>query len=343
MKHIALFVHDGNSDLYNLVRCISIEKLLLGSTACVSLASEILHTLNKLKQLFLMGTYTGRCDLKLPASLKCIRLDKVECSSDWLCSVLITICSLGQPVELQLGNVVLQSSKETHSGEPPAHVSDLRSEILSCDMSNIMIIVKYCSKELFDILRDTSIGILELEIADCVSLASEIMFTLSKQTHLILSGTYTGRSFRKLPALLTCFCLKKVECSYEWLCILLITLSLLTHPVTCVLWDVVLQPSEETREDDSHLHVSDLRSEILSCDLSNITILMNNVSKELLEILRHASIGILDIRTAESLSSDIVHTLNKLKQIYLRGTYTGRCDLRLPASLQCISLQKVEC
>ncbi|KAH3718350.1 hypothetical protein DPMN_061153 [Dreissena polymorpha] len=195
MKHIAMYVLDGNSDLYNLVRCISIGILYLGSTACVSLASEILHTLYKLKHLFLVGTYTGRCDLKLPASLEFICLYKVECSSEWLCSVLITISSLGHPAMLKLGNVVLQSSKETHSGEPQTHVSDLRSEILSRDMSNIMISMKYVSKELFDILWDTSIGIIELEMADCVSLASDIVSTLSKLTHLILSGTYTGRCF----------------------------------------------------------------------------------------------------------------------------------------------------
>ncbi|XP_052224344.1 uncharacterized protein LOC127839995 [Dreissena polymorpha] len=43
-----------------------IGNLDLGSAECASLASEILHTLNKLTRLYLQGTYTGRCNLKMP-------------------------------------------------------------------------------------------------------------------------------------------------------------------------------------------------------------------------------------------------------------------------------------
>ncbi|KAH3786372.1 hypothetical protein DPMN_164479 [Dreissena polymorpha] len=103
-------------------------------------------------------------------------------------------------------------------------------------------------------------------------------------------GTYTSRCDLRLPASLQCIGLQKVECSSEWLCSLLITLATLDHPVECELWDVVLQPCEEARGDESHKHVSDLRSEILSRDLSNIKILVNNDSMALFEILRDSSI-----------------------------------------------------
>ncbi|KAH3796556.1 hypothetical protein DPMN_150125 [Dreissena polymorpha] len=91
--------------------------------------------------------------------------------------------------------------------------------------------------------------------------------------------------------------------------------------------------------------MSDLRSEILSHDMSNIEILVKNGSAQLFELLRDTSIGILVLRTADcaSLASEILHTLNKLTKLYLWGTYTGRCELKLPASLQCISLQEVKC
>ncbi|XP_052235756.1 uncharacterized protein LOC127847710 isoform X7 [Dreissena polymorpha] len=312
---------------------------------CASLASEILHTLNKLTKLFLWGTYTGQCDIKLPASLQCISLQKLECSSEWLCSLLITLSSFDHPVTCELWDVVLQSSGYTLGDELHTHVSDLRSEIMSHDMSKIEIMVTKGSKKLFEILRYTSIRILDLRTADFASLASEILHTLNKLTKLYLWGTYTGRCDIELPASLQCISLQEVECSSEWLCSLLITLSSFDHPVTCELWDVVLQSSGDTLGDESHTHVSDLRSKMLSLDMSNIKIMVITGSKELFEILRDASIGILSLRTADcaSLASEILHTLNKLTKLYLRGTYTGRCDIELPASLQCISLQKVEC
>ncbi|KAH3750059.1 hypothetical protein DPMN_184575 [Dreissena polymorpha] len=217
--------------------------------------------------------------------------------------------------------------------------------MLSLDMSNIKIMVKTSSKELFEILRDACIGILDLKTADCASLASEILHTLNKLTKLDLWGTYTGRCDIELPASLQCISLQKGECSSEWLCSLLITLSSFDHPVTCELWAVVLQSSGYTLGDELHTHVSDMRSEIMSHDMSKIEIMVTKCSKKLFEILRYTSIRILDLRTADlaSLASEILHTLNKLTKLYLRGTYTGRCDIELPASLQCISLQKVEC
>ncbi|KAH3803162.1 hypothetical protein DPMN_156863 [Dreissena polymorpha] len=67
-------------------------------------------------------------------------------------------------------------------------------------MSNIEILVKTDTKELFEILRDTSIGFLDLRTAYCASLASAILNTLNKLTKLDLWGTYTGRCDLKIPA-----------------------------------------------------------------------------------------------------------------------------------------------
>ncbi|KAH3702100.1 hypothetical protein DPMN_077102 [Dreissena polymorpha] len=345
LSNIEILVENGSKELFELLRDTSIGILHLMTANCASLASEILHTLNKLTKLYLLGTYTGRYDLRLPASLQCISIGEGECSSEWLCSLLITLSSLNHPVKCELWDVVLQVSEDIRGDEAHTHTSDLRSEILSHDLSNVDIFVKNGSKELFELLRDTSIGILNLMTANCASLASEILHTLNKLTKLYLRGTFTGRCDLRLPASLQCISLPKGECSSEWLRSLLITLSSLGHPVKCQLWDVVLQLSEDIRGDEAHTHTSDLRSEIRSHDLSNVEIFVKNGSKELFELLRDTSIGVLYLMTANyaSLASEILHTLNKLTKLYLRGTFTGRCDLRLPASLQCICLPKGGC
>ncbi|KAH3750060.1 hypothetical protein DPMN_184576 [Dreissena polymorpha] len=142
---------------------------------------------------------------------------------------------------------------------------------MSHDMSKIEIMVTKGSKKLFEILRDTIIRILDLKTADCASLASEILHTLNKLTKLYLRGTYTGRCDIELPASLQCISLQKVECSSEWLCILLITLSSFDHPVTCELWDVVLQSSGYTLGDEYHIHMyrtCDLKYCHLTCPIS---------------------------------------------------------------------------
>ncbi|KAH3826131.1 hypothetical protein DPMN_128024 [Dreissena polymorpha] len=108
-----------------------------------------------------------------------------------------------------------------------------------------------------------------------------------------------GRCELNLSDSLQCISLQNVECSSEWLYGLLITLSLLDHPVTCEMWDVVLQSTEQSNLDESHIPVSDLRSKLCSRDMSNIKILVVNGNMELFEILRETSIGILDLRSAE--------------------------------------------
>ncbi|KAH3718349.1 hypothetical protein DPMN_061152 [Dreissena polymorpha] len=270
-------MNNVSKELLVILRHASIG--ILDIRTAESLASDIVHTLNKLKQIYLRGTYTGRCDLRLPASLQCISLQKVECSTEWLCSLLITLSSLDHPVRCNLVDIELQSSKETRREESYTHVSDLRSEFLSRDMSNIEIVVDKVSKELFEILRDTSIEILLLKTADGAACASEILHTLQRLKKLYLMGTFTGRCEFKLPVSLQYINLQKSECSSEWLRSLFFTLSSVPHPVRCDLMDVVLQQSEEARENESHIHVSDLGSEKCVFDRSNIEILVQNGSK----------------------------------------------------------------
>ncbi|KAH3811092.1 hypothetical protein DPMN_139568 [Dreissena polymorpha] len=64
-------------------------------------------------------------------------------------------------------DVVLQSFEYSCGGESQTHVSDLRSEILALDMTHMTILVETGSVELFEILRDTSIRILDLKNAEC--------------------------------------------------------------------------------------------------------------------------------------------------------------------------------
>ncbi|KAH3796362.1 hypothetical protein DPMN_149930 [Dreissena polymorpha] len=175
MSNIELLVENGSKELFELLRDTSIGILKLRTADCASLASEILHTLNRLTKLYLWGTYSGRCDLKLPASLQCISLMEGGCSSEWLCSLLITLSSLDHPVKCWLLKFVLQSSEENRGDVSHTHISDLRSQILSHNMSNIELLVENGSQELFELLRDTSIGILNLKTAFCASLASEIL------------------------------------------------------------------------------------------------------------------------------------------------------------------------
>ncbi|XP_052235798.1 uncharacterized protein LOC127847739 isoform X1 [Dreissena polymorpha] len=324
--------------MYGVLQYIPIVNMRLMTAVDAALASDILLTNSKLQNLLLDGTYTGDCFLQLPVSLQCISLQDGECSSEWLSSLLIKLSELDHSVQCELWDFVVKSRGEDCGTGSKTHVSNLRSKLLSCDMSKIKLFVKTGSKELFVIFRDTSIGILGLRNADCVLQTSDILPTLSKLETLYLQGTYTGHCDLQLPASLNCISLLTGECSSEWLCSLLIKLSELDHPVECVLWDIVVQS-------DSNTHVSNLRSKLLSCDMSKIKLLVNSGSKELFVIFRDTSIGILDLRNADCVShtSDILPTLSKLEKLYLRGTYTGHCDLQLPASLNCISLLTGEC
>ncbi|KAH3812548.1 hypothetical protein DPMN_140983 [Dreissena polymorpha] len=83
---------------------------------------------------------------------------------------------------------------------------------------------------------------------------------------------------------------------------------------------------------------------MLSLDITHMTIVVENGSDGLFKILQDTNIAILELRTANcaSMASVIMYTLKKLTKLRLRGTYSGRCTLQLPATLQCISLQEVD-
>ncbi|XP_052285060.1 uncharacterized protein LOC127881338 isoform X2 [Dreissena polymorpha] len=340
MSKITVNVQNGTSDLFEIFRRLSIRGLAISK--CVLQASDIVHTLNKLTKLMITGNYTGRCNLKLPSSLQCIVLQEVECSSEWLFSLLITLSSLQHPISCQLLDFVLRSSEVVCCAGSEIHVSELQPEILSRDMSNIEIIVKNVNMQLFEILRDTTIGILDLRTAECFLLASDILHTLNRLTKLIVWGAYAGRFDLQLPTSLNYMCLQDVECSSEWLCSLLIKLSSFNHHLECALWHVQLRPSGDVSSD---IRVSGLRSEMLKCDMSNITILFKYGSMDLFDILMHTNIRILILITADCFvqMSSVLPTLCKLKKLCLHGKYMGRCVLKLPASMKCVRLQNVKC
>ncbi|KAH3753242.1 hypothetical protein DPMN_187876 [Dreissena polymorpha] len=345
MSNVHILVKHGSKELFEIFRDTSIGILGLRTADCVSLTSDILPTLIKLEKLYLWGTFMCRCDPQMPSSLNCVSLQTGECTSEWLCKLLINLSALGHLVKCELLNFAVQTRGEDSGADLDKHGSHIRSKLLSCDLSNFEILVKHGSKELFEIFRDTSIGILDLRTADCVSLASEILPTLSKLKKLLLWGIFVSQCDLQLPASLDCISFQTGECSSEWLCSLLIKLSAFGHLVNCELWNFVVQSYEEECDADSYIHGSDLRSKLLACDMSNIEILVDSGSKELFEIFRDTGIGILDLRTADcvSLTSDILPALIKLEKLYLWGTFMGRCDLQMPSSLNCVSLQTGEC
>ncbi|KAH3811106.1 hypothetical protein DPMN_139509 [Dreissena polymorpha] len=188
MSNMTIFVKNGSVELFEILPDTNIGTLNLLTADCVSLASKIMYTLKKLKKLILWGTYSERCTVQLPKTLECISLQKVECSADRLCSLLIALSSLDHFVRCHYLDVVLQPWEYSSGGDSQTHVSDLRSEMPSLDMTHMPIDVENGSVELFEILRDTSIGILVLRTEDCASSASRIMCTLKKLTKLFCGG-----------------------------------------------------------------------------------------------------------------------------------------------------------
>ncbi|KAH3753227.1 hypothetical protein DPMN_187861 [Dreissena polymorpha] len=180
MSNIEVLVTHGSKELFEIFRDTSIGILDLQTVDCILQASDIFSTLGILKKLYLWGSYTGHFDIKLPASLNLLSLQRGECSSEWLCSLLIKLCELGHPVICELWYFVVQSRGEDCGTDSNIRVSDLRSKLLACDMSNIEILVTHGSKELFEIFRDTRIGILVLQTVECIPQASDILPTLRK-------------------------------------------------------------------------------------------------------------------------------------------------------------------
>ncbi|KAH3753259.1 hypothetical protein DPMN_187894 [Dreissena polymorpha] len=147
-------------------------------------------------------------------------------------------------------------------------------------MSNIEILVENNSKELFEIFRDTNIGVLDLRTADCDLQISDILPTFSKLKNLGFWGSLWAIVISSCLHQ-DCISLETGECSSEWLCSLLIKLSVLDHPVVCQLCNFVVQARGEDCCANSNNHESHMRSKLLACGMSNIEILVENGSKEL--------------------------------------------------------------
>ncbi|KAH3770893.1 hypothetical protein DPMN_172191 [Dreissena polymorpha] len=162
MSIIHVDVHKGRNELYGGLQCTPIVYIHLLTVFDTAIVSDMLPSFRKLEKIWLCGTYSGKCALKLPAFLHFICLDEYYCSSEWLCSLLIVLSALGHHVKCEMWSCVVQSCREDFGADSTIHLSGLRSKLLSCDMSNIKILVKDGSKDLFEIFRDTSIRILTL-------------------------------------------------------------------------------------------------------------------------------------------------------------------------------------
>ncbi|KAH3814341.1 uncharacterized protein LOC127836086 isoform X2 [Dreissena polymorpha] len=203
------------------------------------------------------------------------------------------------------------------------NTSHVRTLILERDVleENIILTVlqqsKHCierlktpgSRAIISELNNLNVNRLDLIGISDVSLFSGLLPSMSNLTYLRIEKTDFNEDIVppspvenvlnvRLPIMLQHVDLLNCTISPQWLCSLLITLSSLDHQVKCVLSNVVLYLYKETRGHELRTHVSDLRSEMMSHDMSNIEILVENVSKELFEILRDTSIGIFDLRTS---------------------------------------------
>ncbi|KAH3735073.1 hypothetical protein DPMN_041534 [Dreissena polymorpha] len=340
MSHVELYVGNCSRDLYELLRGSSIGALTLLTTDDVSLAADILPTLNNLNKLNIRGTFNDSCAIQLPQKLQFLSLQRVESSTEWLGSLLIKLSSLQHPVECHLLDIAVNTSYTTDGQDTVLSVA--RSELMSCDMSHVGLDVRNGSRDLYELLRGTSIGILALRSTDDVSLAADILHTVNNLEKLYIWVTFKDRCAIQLPPKLQVLSIKEGECSTEWLGSLLIKLSSLQHPVECQLLDIALNTIYK-EEQDTALSVA--QSELLSCDMSHVKLYVGNGSRDLYELLRETSIGILALRTTDdvSLAAGILPTLYNLEKLYICGTLKDRCAIQLPPTLQYLSLQRVEC
>ncbi|KAH3811452.1 hypothetical protein DPMN_139862 [Dreissena polymorpha] len=329
MSNITLHVKAGSSELFEMFRDTSIPVMSLGTAAAATNASEILPTLCKLEALCLWGSYIGRFDLQLPVSLQKLVFEEGYCSGEWLCSLMIALSSIGHPIWCKLYDIELLSSGVVDTSSSHIQPSEKISNFMSCDMSNIKLHVKAGSSELFEMFRDTSIPVLSLGTAAAATNASEILPTLCKLETLHLWGSYMGRFELQLPVSLKKLSFEDGCCSTEWLCSLTIAFSSIGHPIWCKLYDIELLLIGIVDTHSSQIQPSEQISNLLSCDMSNISLHVQVGSSELFEMFRDTSISALSFGTAAaaSLASEILSSLCKLEILHLRGSYTGRFDL----------------
>ncbi|XP_052259589.1 uncharacterized protein LOC127863952 [Dreissena polymorpha] len=279
----------AHHDLYRAFSDLNITELVLETYIDAPVLSDAIKSLSMLTYLRLT-----ECNLQyvlcVPVSLKHLELYKITCSAVYLSRLLVLLSSLDHSIQLFLCYCSLAfDNHKTNSAYDRANTDKLvvHSELLSCDMSRIDLLVINGSRDLYELLRGTSIGILALSTTDDVSLAADILPTLSKLETLHIRGTFKDRGCVQLPPTLKELELCEVKCSTEWFGSLLIKLASLHHQVKCYLFFAAV--NNRYTEDGLVVSMSDEHSELLSCDMSRIDLLVINGSRDLYELLRGTS------------------------------------------------------
>ncbi|KAH3786028.1 hypothetical protein DPMN_164128 [Dreissena polymorpha] len=314
MSNIELHVKTGSSELFEKFRATSIRTLQLDTADAASHASQILPTLCKLETLHVCGSYMGRCELHLPVSLQTLTFQEGVCSTEWLCSLMIELSSLGHPIKCHLFDLELQLSTIVKTSSFQLQALEMISDLTSCDMFNIELHVKTGSSELFEMFRGTNIRTLSLGTADASSHVSQILPTFYKLREIRLCGYYMDRYDLQLPLSLQTLIFQEGYCSTEWLCGLMIALSSIGHPIKCHLYDLELQPRGALGKSITELQATEMTSNLMSCDMYNIELHVKTCSSYLFEVFRDTSVRLLtlDMDDAASLTSEILPTCTKL-------------------------------
>ncbi|KAH3748743.1 hypothetical protein DPMN_183193 [Dreissena polymorpha] len=286
MSNIELFVKTGSNALFEMFRDTSLRTLWIGTAAAASHVSQILPTLCNLETLHLWGYYMDRCDLQLPVSLQTLTFQEVFCSTEWLCSLMISLSAIGHRTICKMYHLELQPSDSDNTSNMQIQPYEIISNLNSCDMSNINLHVETGSRELFELFRDTNLNRLSLGTATAASHVSQILPTLCNLEKLYLWGSYMDRCDLQMPVSLQTLIFQEVYCSTEWLSSLMKSLSSIGHRIICKLYYLEHQPSDAINISSSQLQASHL----MSCDMSNIEIHVKTCSSELFEVFRDACI-----------------------------------------------------
>ncbi|KAH3828465.1 hypothetical protein DPMN_130438 [Dreissena polymorpha] len=193
MSNIKISITNGSHVVYEMLRETNIEILNLRTTDDLLLAATTIPTLTNLKELHIWGTYIVRGECMLTPSIELISLQNGTWSSEWLYSVLIRLSNIQHHVCFEVCNCLVVSNNETYQSDLEGCV--MRSEIfaaviadfaddsktrntilrseMSIDMSNIELGIMNGSSVLYDMLRNSSIGILNLRSTHNLALAQQ--------------------------------------------------------------------------------------------------------------------------------------------------------------------------
>ncbi|KAH3702098.1 hypothetical protein DPMN_077100 [Dreissena polymorpha] len=254
-----------------------------------------------------------------------------KCSLELLYSVLIKLAPIKHHVQLNVGDCFVISSNETCAtssndcvmqsecstnvkadvnDSSNTNVSDLHTQMVSCDMSNIELRVLKFHKQWFEMLRGTSIRSVQLKAVDDVSLTFVTQNTLPAFTEIRLQGTYLTDFNHTLPPTLQLIILQEGSCSSDWLYSLMLKLSTLNHAVRVYLNEyVVLQRREAIAKDPEPL--------MQGADLSSVKLEVFKDCPELYETLPTMHITSLNITKIEhtDLLSQTLPLLTHLQQL----------------------------